>query len=390
MNEIVLGKDGKMTEKAGIFSGQDFMTARQNIVELLKSKGNLLKVQEYTNRVGYCSRSGTKVETIISKQWFVKVQPLADKVIAGYKKKDFEIIPERFDKIFEDWIFNIRDWCISRQLWWGHQIPVWYSEDGKIFCAETESEAIEMAKKEYGEGVKLEQDPDVLDTWFSSALWPFSVLDYDMWGGEQSELAKQFYPAKMLETGHDIIFFWVVRMLLFGYEFTDQTPFKKIYLHGLVKDKYGKKMSKSAGNGIDPIDLIEKYGTDPMRMTLSIGNTPGNDLNFDEENVENNKIFINKLWNACRFVFTHIGEEIKNLSCDMQVLENTLLDNYEELMIHEKWILSKIKNLSDMVGKSMEEYSFSLAGQELQVFTKNEFCDYYIEEFKLTKESSQF
>lgn len=391
LTEIVLGKDGKMTEKAGIFAGQDFMMARQNIVELLKSKGNLLKIENYSSRVWYCSRSWSKVETIISKQWFVKVQPMADKVIAWYKKKDFEIIPERFNKVFEDWIFNLRDWCISRQLWWGHQIPVWYSDDGKTFCAETEEEAYTQARKECGEAVVLKQDEDVLDTWFSSWLWPFSVLDYDMWEGKQNDLVKQFYPADMLETGHDIIFFWVIRMLLFWYEFTEQTPFKTIYLHGLIKDKHGKKMSKSLGNGIDPIDMIEKYGTDALRMTLSIGNTPWNDLHFDEENVENHKIFINKLWNACRFVSTNIDDKTMQwIVSDMEALEKNLLENYNMLMVHEKWILSRMRYLSDLVGKSMEEYSFSIAGQELQTFTKNEFCDYYIEEYKLTKESSAF
>lgn len=390
LTEIVLGKNGKMTEKAWIFEGQDFKTARQNIVELLKSKGNLLKIEDYTNRVGYCSRSGSKVETIISKQWFVKVSPLVEKVNAWYKRKEFKIIPERFNKVYEDWIENIKDWCISRQLWWGHQIPVWYTESWEMICAETEAEAYIIAKKTYGDNVVLKQDEDVLDTWFSSALWPFSILDYDMWGGEQKGDAKKFYPAQMLETGHDIIFFWVIRMLLFGYEFTDQTPFQKIYFHGLVRDKHGKKMSKSLWNGIDPIDMIDKYGTDSLRLTVSIWNTPGNDLKFDEENVENNKIFINKLWNACRFVFTNIGNEIEWLGTDLVALERNLIDNYDSLMIHEKWILSRIRHLSDLVTESMEENSFSLAGQELQTFTRNEFCDYYIEEFKLTKESSRF
>lgn len=385
LTEIVLGKDGKMTKLAGIFAGQDFLTARQNVVELLKSKGNLLKVEDYTNRVGYCSRSGTKVETIISKQWFVRVQPLADKVIHGYKKHEFEIIPERFNKTFEDWVYNLRDWCISRQLWWGHQIPIWYTPEGKEVCAETLEEAQILA----GDGVNLTQDPDVLDTWFSSALWPFSILDYDMWDGEQPDLVKQFYPAQMLETGHDILFFWVIRMFLFGYEFTGQTPFKQVYLHGLVRDKLGRKMSKSLGNGIDPLDMIAKYGTDPLRLALSIGNTPWNDLKFDEENVENNRLFLNKLWNACRFVYTNIEKEFTTLK-DIQKTEEVLLKNYDKLMIHEKWILSRLKWLSDLVTDSMEKYNFSIAGEELQTFTKNEFCDYYIEEYKVTRESSEF
>ncbi len=374
-----------MTKLAGIFAWQDFVTARQNIVELLKSKGNLLKTEDYTNRVGYCERSGSKVETIISAQWFVRVQPLADKVIQGYKKNEFEIIPDKFNKTFEDWIYNLRDWCISRQLWWGHQIPIWYTDDGKEVCAETLEEAQKMA----GEWVHLTQDPDVLDTWFSSALWPFSILDYNMWEGKQPELVEQFYPAQMLETGHDILFFWVIRMLLFWYEFTGQTPFEKIYLHGLVRDKHGRKMSKSLGNGIDPLDMIAKYGTDPLRLSLSIGNTPWNDLRFDEESVENNKLFLNKLWNACRFVYTNIEKEIPSL-WDLKKTEKILKDNYESLMVHEKWILSRIKYLSDLVTDSMEKYNFSVAGEELQSFTKNEFCDYYIEEYKVTRESSAY
>jgi valyl-tRNA synthetase len=385
LTEVVLWKDGKMTKLAGIFAGQDFVTARQNVVELLKSKGNLLKIEDYTNRVGYCSRSGTKVETIISKQWFVKVQPLADKVIHGYKKNEFEIIPERFNKTFEDWMYNLRDWCISRQLWWGHQIPIWYTDDGKELCAETQEEAQKLA----GAGVNITQDADVLDTWFSSALWPFSILDYDMWGGEQPDLVKQFYPAQMLETGHDILFFWVIRMLLFWYEFTGETPFKQVYLHGLVRDKNGRKMSKSLGNGIDPLDMIAKYGTDPLRLALSIGNTPGNDLRFDEEVVENNRLFLNKLWNACRFVYTNVEKEIPTL-WNLTHTEKVLKDNYESLMVHEKWILSRIKYLSDLVGESMEKNNFSIAGEELQTFTKNEFCDYYIEEFKVTRNTSPF
>lgn len=385
LTEIVLGKDGKMTKLAGIFAWQDFIIARQNIVELLKSKGNLLKIEDYTSRVGYCERSGSKVETIISAQWFVRVQPLADKVIQWYKKNEFEIIPEKFNKTFEDWMYNLRDWCISRQLWWGHQIPIWYTPDGKEICAET----LEEAQKMSGEWVNLTQDSDVLDTWFSSALWPFSILNYNMWGDEQPELVQQFYPAQMLETGHDILFFWVIRMLLFWYQFTGQTPFEKIYLHGLVRDKHGRKMSKSLGNGIDPLDMIAKYGTDPLRLALSIGNTPWNDLRFDEAIVENNKLFLNKLWNACRFVYTNIEKEIPNL-WDLQKTEKILKDNYDALMVHEKWILSRVKYLSDLVTDSMEKYNFSIAGEELQTFTKNEFCDYYIEEFKVTRETSNY
>jgi len=245
-----------------------------------------------------------------------------------------------------------------------------------------------VTEEDMSKNTEYTQDPDVLDTWFSSALWPFATLDYDMWGGKQPDLIQQFYPAQVLETGHDIIFFWVVRMLLFGYEFTQTTPFEKVYLHGLVRDKVGRKMSKSLGNGIDPIDMIDTYGTDPLRMTLVIGNTPGNDLKFDEENVKNNMLFVNKLWNASRFVSTNLEDKDTKNFCFSKT-QDSLLKNYDALMPHEKWILSRVSHLIEETTKAMEDYSFSEAGQELYVFTKNEFCDYYIEEFKLTKEVSK-
>lgn len=386
LNYIVLWKDGKMTQVAWIFAGQDFMTARENIVELLRSKGNLLKIEDHSAKIWYGERTGAKIETIISKQWFVKIESLAKKVISGYKNKDFEIIPKRYNKTFEDWIYNLRDWCISRQLQWGHQIPVWYTKTWDIIVAHNENEALQKAQK-MGYTGELLQDQDVLDTWFSSALWPFATLWFDMYGGEQEELFKKFYPAQVLETGHDIIFFWVIRMLLFWYEFTGQTPFYTIYFHWLVRDKIGRKMSKSLGNGVNPLDMIETYGTDALRMTLSIGNTPGNDLKFDEENVKNNAIFLNKLWNACRFVAVNI--DISE-SFDFTATQKLLSENQNELLLHERWILGKLSELVDLVTDSMENYSFSDAGQELYTFTKNRFCDYYIEEYKLSKERSQY
>jgi len=382
LNRIVLWKDGCMTDVAGIFSGQDYITARENIVALLNSKWNLLKIEDHSSKVWYGERTGAKIETIISKQWFVKIDPIVKKVISWYKKKEFDIVPKRYSSVFEDWIYNLRDWCISRQLQWWHQIPVWYTPEGKIIVAENKDDAQNKA----WEWVVLTQDNDVLDTWFSSALWPFATLWFDMWGGEQPDIFKQFYPAQVLETGHDIIFFWVIRMLLFWYEFTGETPFKTIYLHGLVKDKVGRKMSKSLWNGVDPIEMIDKYGTDALRMTLSIWNTPGNDLKFDEENVKNNMLFVNKLWNASRFV--SVNTQVSNFCfADTQKL---LDENYDELMLHEKWILSKLVWLTDLVTQSMENYSFSEAGTELYTFTKNRFCDYYIEEFKLAKDVSKF
>lgn len=384
LNKVVLWKDGNMTEVAWIFAGQDYKTARENIVELLKSKWNLVKIEEHTSKVWYGERSHAKIETIISTQWFVKIEPIVKKVIKWYRANEFEIIPKRFNKTFEDWIFNLRDWCISRQLIWWHQIPVWHGPDWEMFCCETEEQAKESALAHYGEEKELTRDKDALDTWFSSALWPFATLGYDIDSQEQNDLVKKFYPASVLETGHDIIFFWVIRMLLFWYEFTGETPFKTIYLHWLVKDKIGRKMSKSLWNWVDPIDMINKYGTDALRLTLSVWNTPWNDLKFDEENVENNMFFINKLWNASRFVSTNL----ENVEKDIISIEKEIKENYNSLMFHEKWILSRIDYLSSLVTESMEKYDFSEAWQELQLFTKNEFCDYYIEEFKLTKEKS--
>lgn len=386
LDKIVLGKDWCMTSVAWIFEWQNYKTARENIVELLRAKWNLIKTEDHTSMVGYGERTWAKIETIVSTQWFVKIDSLAKKVQQWYEKKDFKIIPERFNKTFEDWIYNLRDWCISRQLYWGHRIPVWYWPDDEIFCAETEKLALETAKAHYGKEVELTQDSDVLDTWFSSALWPFSTLGYEIWEEKQNNLIKEFYPASVLETGYDIMLPWVIRMLLFWYEFTWETPFKEIYFHGLVRDKIGRKMSKSLWNWVDPIDMIEKYWTDALRLTLSIGNTPWNDLKFDEENVKNNMFFINKLWNASRFVSVNL----ENVETDILKLEKDLEKKYDSLMLHEKWILSRIRYLSDLVTESMEKYSFSEAGQELQTFTRNEFCDYYIEEFKLTKENSNF
>lgn len=381
LDNVVIWKDWKMTKTAWIFAWQDFLTARENIVELLKSKWNLLKVEDYKTRVWYCSRSWCRIETIVSKQWFVKVDSMAKKVIQGYKNKDFEIIPNRFNKVFEDWIFNLRDWCISRQLWWGHRIPAYYhKETGEILVTD----------KDMSDDPNYVQDEDVLDTWFSSALWPFSILDYDIWIDKQSDLFNKFYPAQVLETWHDIIFFWVIRMLLFWYEFTWQTPFKKIYLHWLIRDKYGRKMSKSLWNWIDPLEMIEKYSADALRLTVSIWNTPWNDLKFDEENVKENKIFINKLWNAARFVYTNLFEKWDYKLKDINTLEKIILSNYDDLLFFEKWILSRLSYISSELNEWMMKFNFSMSWIELQNFTKNEFCDYFIEEFKIIKDRSKY
>lgn len=381
MDNIVIWKDWKMTSKAWIFQGQDFLTARENIVELLKSKWNLLKVEDYNHKVWYCNRSGCKIETIISTQWFVKVEEMTKKVISWYNKKEFEIVPNRFNKIFEDWIFNLRDWCISRQLWWWHRIPRYYHK--------TTWEMV-VSSEDLTKTWEYYQDEDVLDTWFSSALWPFSTLWFDIPSKTWSEDFNKFYPASVLETWHDIIFFWVIRMLLFWYEFTDKTPFKQIYFHWLIKDKHGKKMSKSLWNGIDPLDMVEKYSSDALRLTLSIWNTPWNDLKFDEANVEENKIFLNKIWNASRFVYMSLFEKWDYKLDSIDKIEKRILDNFDDLNFFEKWILSRLSFVSREVNNWMEKLNFSESWILLKEFTKNEFCDYFIEEFKIMSKNSKY
>lgn len=301
----VMDKSGYMNKEAGIFAGFHGATqARDNIVELLKSKGNLIRIEPYTHKVGFCSRSGSRVESVISTQWFVKTSELAKRVIKGYEAEEFQILPKRFNKTFEDWIYNLRDWCISRQLWWGHQIPAYFhKETGELLGVTTDPTDI---IKEYGE-VNVVRDEDVLDTWFSSGFWPLTTLDWDLDPAQIGDLFKQFYPESVVETGHDILFFWVIRMLLFAYHYTDKTPFKTIYLHGLIFDENGKKMSKSLGNVLDPLDVVEDFSTDALRLSLVLGNTPGNNVNFSLKNVEEYSLFLNKFWNIMRFTSMNVG-----------------------------------------------------------------------------------
>lgn len=376
----VIDNAGYMNREAGIFAGQDIKTARENIVELLKSKWNFLKQEPYTHKVGYCERTWCKIETVISTQWFVKADKLAEKVISWYKKWEFKIIPDRFNKIFEDWIYNLRDWCISRQLWWGHQIPAYYDVNSWILLEVSLDEEAVFAKY-WRENVR--RDEDVLDTWFSSALWPFSILDWDF--ENPGDLFKAYYPAQMLETGSDIIFFWVIRMLLMWYEFTGETPFKEIYLNWLILDDKWKKMSKSFWNVINPIEVIDEYSSDSLRLSLVIGNTPGNNMNFSLKNVETASIFLNKLWNISRFVFSNIWEIWKTYA----ELEKSITDNYSSLLNHEKWIISKLKGIIEATTLWMENYNFSLTGMDLISFTRDDFSDFYIEEYKLTKDISK-
>ena len=376
----VIEKNGVMGKEAGIFAWQDSTTeARNNVVELLKSKWNLVKIEPYTHKVGFCSRGKCRIESVVSTQWFVRASTMAEKVIAGYKKKEFEILPERFNKTFEDWIFNLRDWCISRQLWWWHQIPAYYHKDTGELIGVTRDPSEFYAQ--YGEE-NIRRDDDVLDTWFSSALWPFSILDWNF--ENPGDLFKKYYPANVLETGYDILFFWVIRMFLMGYEYTGQTPFKTIYLHGLIFDSTGRKMSKSWGNVVDPLTVIEEYSTDALRMACVIGNTPGNNLNFSMDTVKEYSLFLNKFWNIARFIWMNIG----NITEDRSMIVERIRKWEKDLLPYERWILSRLSYTIESVTEGMENYGFSSIGNELTSFIRDEFADFAIEAYKVEKERS--
>ena len=349
---VVINPDGTMNEAAGKYAGLDRFACREELVKDLEAEGLLISVKEITHNVGHSERSGVMIEPYLSKQWFVKMRPLADAVLENQKNKDTKVnfVPSRFEKIMNHWMEITYDWCISRQLWWGHRIPAWYKGD-EVYVGDT------------APGDDWVQDPDVLDTWFSSALWPFSTLGWP----EITDDFKKFYPNNVLVTGYDIIPFWVNRMTFQGLHFTGQRPFKDCLIHGLIRDKEGRKMSKSLGNGVDPMDVIDKYGADALRFFLATSTAAGMDLRYDEEKVASTWNFINKLWNASRFVLMNI-EDLSD--------SNYTLDNLSE---EDKWILTKLNNLIKTVTKRMERYEFNIAGSELYSFIWNDFCDNYIE-----------
>ena len=349
---IVIDEDAKIVEGYGKYSGLDRYEARKLIIEDLEKIGQLDSVKDHEHAVGHCERCHTTVEPLISKQWFVKMDKLAKLALDAYKKEEIRFIPKRFEKVYVNWLENIRDWCISRQLWWGHRLPVYYhNETGEVVVA-----------RENPDPQKYTQDPDTLDTWFSSALWPFSTLG---WPHETEDL-KYFFPTNVLVTGYDIIFFWVIRMVFSSLYNLGEVPFKDVYLTGLVKDSQGRKMSKSLGNGIDPIEVIDQYGADALRFALITGNTPGNDSRFYMEKVEANRNFCNKLWNASRFVFMNVEDNVKNI-------------DEAELQIEDKWIISSLNNVIDEVSTNLNKYEIGIAAEKIYDFTWNVFCDWYIE-----------
>lgn len=354
---VVMNTDATMNENAGIYEGLTREECREKLVQDLKEQNLLIKIEPMVHSVGHSERTNAVVEPYLSKQWFVKMRPLADKVLENQKNKDTKVnfVPERFEKVMNHWMEITYDWCISRQLWWGHQIPAWYRGE-EVYVGEE-------APKEDG----WVQDTDVLDTWFSSALWPFSTLGWP----NNTEMLERYYPNNVLVTGYDIIPFWVNRMTFQGLKFTGQRPFKDCLIHGLIRDKQGRKMSKSLGNGVDPMDVIENYGCDALRYFLATSTAPGMDLRYDEEKVTSTWNFINKLWNASRFVLMNI-----------ETYEYKEYD-FNNLNISDKWILTKLNNVIKNVRKHMEVYEFNVVGSELYSFIWNDFCDWYIELSKI-------
>ncbi|MED3660974.1 valine--tRNA ligase [Ureibacillus sp. FSL K6-8385] len=359
---LVMNEDGTMNENAGKYQGLDRFECRKQIVEDLKEQGLLIKIEEHVHSVGHSERTGAIVEPFLSKQWFVKMKPLAEAALKLQEDEANKVnfVPPRFENTYLHWLENIRDWCISRQLWWGHQIPAWYhNETGEIY----------VGKEPPKDAENWTQDPDVLDTWFSSALWPFSTMG---WPDTENELYKRYYPTDTLVTGYDIIFFWVARMIFQAIEFTGKRPFKDVLIHGLVRDGEGRKMSKSLGNGVDPMDVIEKYGADSLRYFLATGSSPGQDIRYTNEKVEAVWNFANKIWNASRFALMN-----------MNGLKYEEIDLTGELNVSDKWILTRLNETIEKVTDLAERYEFGEVGRELYNFIWDDFCSWYIEMAKL-------
>ncbi|MGD2015263.1 MAG: valine--tRNA ligase [Desulfobacterales bacterium] len=357
----VISDEGSMTEQAGQFEGLDRFECRDAVVKELEKQGLLVKVEPYQHSVGHCYRCKTVVEPNLSKQWFVSVKPLAEKAIAAVESGQTKIIPEMWTHTYYDWMNNIRDWCVSRQIWWGHQIPAWTCDGcGKIVVAMAAPQTCPDC-----DGKDLVQETDVLDTWFSSALWPFSTMGWP----DETPLLKTFYPTSVLVTGFDILFFWVARMMMMGIHFMDDIPFKDVYVHALVRDEDGKKMSKSKGNVIDPLDVIERYGTDAFRFTLAAFAAQGRDIKMSEKRVDGYRHFINKLWNAARFSLMHLDRGYEEL-------------NLQTLSLPDQWIVSRLGQVTTEVADALDDYRFNEAAATLYNFVWHEFCDWYLEAIK--------
>jgi valyl-tRNA synthetase len=358
----ILNLDATMNENAGPYVGQDRFACRKALLADLEKEGLLVKIDPYVHAVGHCQRCRTIVEPLVSKQWFVKIAPLAKPAIDAVVDGRIKIIPERFTKVYLNWMENIRDWCISRQLWWGHRIPVWYCGDcGALTVAMEDPKACAKCGSK-----NIAQDPDVLDTWFSSGLWPHSTLGWP----DKTEDLKYFYPTSVMETAYDILFFWVARMIMMGLENTGEVPFHTVYLHGLIRDEKGEKMSKSRGNVVDPVNIIEKYGTDALRFALSTGNSPGNDMKLNPQKLEGSRNFANKLWNAARFVVSNIDSVEMKIQPGVPTTE-------------DRWILSRLNHLVAEVTELNEDFQFGEALRRIYDFLWTEYCDWYIEIAKI-------
>ncbi len=360
---LVFTEDGTLNEKAGKYEGMSREEARKAIVSDFEAAGLLVKVEETNHAVGHCSRCHTTVEPMTTKQWFVKMQPLAGPAMEAVREGETKFVPERFSHTYIQWLENIHDWCISRQLWWGHRIPVWYCDD----CGEVTASRTDISTCPKCGSAHIHQDPDVLDTWFSSALWPFSTMGWP----EETDLLKKWYPTSVLVTGYDIIFFWVARMMFTAMEFMHEVPFRTVFIHGLVRDSQGRKMSKSLGNGIDPLDVIRDYGADALRFTLVTGNTPGNDMRFYYERVEGNRNFANKIWNAAKFTIMNLDD-----------FDEHFVPQKEQYTLADRWILEKLFETETYVSQNLDKFELGEAADAIYEFAWNSFCDWYIETAK--------
>ncbi|GAX77411.1 hypothetical protein CEUSTIGMA_g4857.t1 [Chlamydomonas eustigma] len=388
----IMNKDATLNAAAGKYAGLDRFKARKTLWADMEELGLMIKKENYTVRAPRSQRSGEIIEPLVSEQWFVKMAPLAEPALKAVADKQITILPERFEKVYNNWLDNIKDWCVSRQLWWGHRIPVWYVHDSeelaqaaeggvsdRYVVARNDSEALAVAQEEHGKHVVLRQEEDVLDTWFSSGLWPFSTLG---WPNVEAKDFKTYYPTQMMETGHDILFFWVARMAMMGLNLTGQAPFHTVYLHGLVRDEKGRKMSKSLGNVVDPLEIIADYGTDALRFTVATGSTVGQDLNLSMERVTANRNFTNKLWNATKYALLMLGKADDAEWQRLTAVDFGSADSLEALPLAERWIVSELHKTIDLVTERYEKYDFNQAGIAAYNFFWDEYADWFIEASK--------